>query len=105
MDTFCQSSIYCHPLLLIDDPRSCIGRKFAYVSQFFLSCFFTYHRVYSVVEMQAFLVTLLSKFEFSTPEGANEIRKDRSGVMMPLVVGEENRGSQLPLKVTLLGWN
>ena len=52
--------------------------------------------------MQAFLITLLSNFEFSIPEGAKGIRRDRSGVMTPMVVGEEDRGAQLPLKVTLL---
>jgi len=64
--------------------RSCIGWRFA------------------VVEMQAFLITLLSNFEFSIPEGAKDIRRDRSGVMTPMVVGEEDRGAQLPLQVTLL---
>jgi hypothetical protein len=53
--------------------------------------------------MQAFLITLLSNFEFSIPDGGKDIRRDRSGVMTPMVVGEEDRGAQLPLKVTLLG--
>jgi len=66
-------------------PRSCIGWRF------------------TVLETQAFLIDLLSNFEFSIPEGAKDIRRDRSGVMTPMIVGEEDRGAQLPLKVSLLG--
>ena len=53
----------------------------------------------SVVEMQAFLVTLVREFSFSLPEGRT-IRIARPGFPIPLVIGEEDKGPQLPLTVT-----
>jgi len=53
----------------------------------------------SVAEMQAFLVTLIREFNFSIPEGRN-IRTLRSGVLVPMVIGEEDKGPQLPLTIT-----
>jgi len=53
----------------------------------------------SIAEMQAFLVTLIREFSFSIPEGRN-IRTFRSGVLVPMVIGEEDKGAQLPLTIT-----
>ena len=56
----------------------------------------------SVAEMQAFLVTLIREFSFSIPEGRN-IRTFRPGVLVPMVIGEEDKGPQLPLVITPVG--
>jgi hypothetical protein len=53
----------------------------------------------SVVEIQAFLVTLIREFSFSIPEG-RRVRTARPGILVPMVVGEEDEGPQLPLIVT-----
>lgn len=54
----------------------------------------------SVIEMQAFLVTLVRKFDISLADHRPQIRKVRTGMMFPLVLGEEYKGTQLPLKIT-----
>lgn len=53
----------------------------------------------SLVETQAFLVTLIREFSFSIPEG-RKVRTARPGILVPMVVGEEDKGPQLPLIVT-----
>jgi len=53
----------------------------------------------SVAEIRAFLVTLVREFSFSIPEGRN-IRTARPGVLVPIVIGEEDKGPQLPLTIT-----
>lgn len=53
----------------------------------------------SLAEIQAFLVTLVREFDFSIPEGRN-IRTARPGMLVPIVIGEEDKGPQLPLKIT-----
>jgi len=63
--------------------RSCIGWRFA------------------VIQMHTFLVTLIRQFDFSLPEN-QEIKKSKQGTIFPVVVGEEDKGPQLPLKVTAL---
>jgi len=66
--------------------RSCIGWRFA------------------VAEIRAFLVTLVREFNFSIPEGVNiRVRTARSSMLVPLVVGEEDKGPQLPLTITPIG--
>jgi len=64
--------------------RSCIGWRFA------------------IVEMHAFLVTLIRQFDFSLPDSGQVMRKLRRGTVFPVVAGEEHKGPQLPLKVTAL---
>ena len=54
----------------------------------------------SVVEMQAFLVTLVRKFDISHADHHPQVKRARPGLMYPLVLGEEHRGTQLPLKIT-----
>jgi len=66
-------------------PRSCIGWRFA------------------LIEMHTFLVTLVRHFDFSLPENGQKVKLTRSGTITPLVVGEEDKGPQMPLKVTVLG--
>jgi len=56
----------------------------------------------SVIEMQAFLVTLVHKFDISLADHHPQIRRTKTGVMGPLVLGEEYKGTQLPLKITAI---
>jgi len=56
----------------------------------------------SVIEMQAFLVTLVRKFDVSPADHQPQIRRAKSGLMVPLVLGEEYKGTQLPLKITAI---
>ncbi|KAJ3768943.1 cytochrome P450 [Lentinula raphanica] len=62
--------------------RTCIGWRFA------------------VIEIQAFIVELLSNFEFSATPQIDKIRREAALVMVPTVEGEVEKGSQLPLRVT-----
>ena len=57
----------------------------------------------SVIELHTFLVTLVRQFDFSLPDTRQEIKKMRSVVTTPIVVGEEHKGPQMPLKVAILG--
>lgn len=57
----------------------------------------------SVIEMQAFLVTLICKFDISQADHHPQIRRAKSGLLVPLVLGEEHKGTQLPLKITAIG--
>ena len=57
----------------------------------------------SLVEMHTFLVTLVRQFGFSLPGNGRNVKVRRPGSIMPVVVGEEDRGVQVPLKVTVLG--
>ena len=50
--------------------------------------------------MQAFLVTLIRKFDISLADHHPQIRRAKSGALAPLVLGEEYKGPQLPLKIT-----
>ncbi|KAF9789656.1 cytochrome P450 [Thelephora terrestris] len=63
--------------------RSCIGWRFA------------------LIEAQAFMARLVREFQFSVVEG-KEIRIYRPGLLEPLVVGEEDKGVQLPLNVSAI---
>lgn len=57
----------------------------------------------SVTGVHTFLVTLLRQFDFSLPDDGPEIKTMGQGLISPVVVGEEHKGPQMPLKVTLLG--
>ena len=52
--------------------------------------------------MQAFLVTLIRKFDVSQAGHHPQIRRARPGMVVPLVLGEEHKGAQLPLKITAI---
>jgi len=54
----------------------------------------------SLVEIQAFLVTLVRKFDISHADYQPQIRRARPGMEVPLVLGEEHKGVQLPLKIS-----
>jgi len=81
----------------------CIGWRFACVDSPFIlfgdaeKCLFG-----SVVEMQIFLVTLLREFYISQADHHPQIKRARSGLMVPVVLGEEYKGTQLPLKISAI---
>ena len=54
---------------------------------------------FSLIEVQAFMARLVREFQFSEVEG-KQIRICRLGLLVPTVVGEEDKGVQLPLKVS-----
>ena len=56
----------------------------------------------SVIEIQAFLATLVQKFDVSHADHQPQIKRARPGTMFPLVLGEEYKGPQFPLKITAL---
>ena len=56
--------------------------------------------VFSVIELQAFAVELLSNFEFSAASNTEKIRREAAVAMVPTIEGEVENGAQLPLKVT-----
>ena len=53
----------------------------------------------SVHEIQAFLVELVSNFEFSATDDIRRLRRELSLVLLPVLEGET--GSQMPLRVSL----
>ena len=59
-------------------------------------------RLDSVIEMQAFLVTLIRKFDISHADHQPQIKRTKSAMMTPIVLGEEHKGGQLPLKITAI---
>ncbi|KAG7442656.1 cytochrome P450 [Guyanagaster necrorhizus] len=63
--------------------RSCIGWRFA------------------VLELHAFIVEVINNFEFSLTKESERIRREACGMMAPTVEGEVQKGSQLPLRVTI----
>ncbi|KAG7093722.1 hypothetical protein E1B28_007374 [Marasmius oreades] len=73
--------MYANLLTFSTGVQSCLGWRFA------------------VLELQAFLVELISNFEFTlTPECEN-IRKEYSRVVVPTLEGELSKGAQCPLRV------
>ncbi len=63
--------------------RSCIGWRFA------------------VLELQTFIVELISHFEFSMTPEAYRVRREACLVMAPTIEGQVDKGNQLPLMVRL----
>jgi hypothetical protein len=59
--------------------------------------------VISVIEIHTFLVTLVRQFDFSVPENGMTIKKLKIPAVSPIVVGEEHKGPQMPLKTTVIG--
>ena len=56
----------------------------------------------SIIEMHAFVVTLIKQFDFSPPDNGQEVRTIQPGLLFPIVAREEQKGPQLPLKVAAL---
>ena len=58
----------------------------------------------SLIEMQVFMARLVREFQFSEVED-KRIKILRPALIVPVVVGEENKGPQLPLKVSVVRRN
>ena len=56
-----------------------------------------FHRV---IELQAIVVELLENFEFAIPDEKPDIQRVPGGLMIPMIRGKPQLGSQMPLKVT-----
>ena len=57
----------------------------------------------NLTEIRALLVTLtIRRFNFSLPEDLPRIKRARGILVSPAVVGEDEKGGQLPLKVVVL---
>ena len=52
-----------------------------------------------LLEMQTFLVELLSHFEFEMTDDSSKIRRQASVMMIATVKGQEEKGAQMPLRV------
>ncbi|KAK0192529.1 cytochrome P450 [Armillaria mellea] len=74
--------VYANLFTFAGGSRSCIGWRFA------------------VTELHAFMIELLSNFEFSLME-THGIRREACGVMTPTIEGQVEKGSQLPLRIRL----
>lgn len=51
--------------------------------------------------MQAFLVEIIGKFEIAMTDRSERVRRGASFVMVPVIDGEVELGSQLPLAVSV----
>ncbi|KAL6305107.1 cytochrome P450 [Sparassis latifolia] len=63
--------------------RGCIGWRFA------------------LYELQAFLIELISNFEFALTDDIKRLRRENSLLMVPTLEGEVEKGVQMPLRVSL----
>lgn len=54
------------------------------------------------LEMQAFVVELISNFEFAPTEDCKRIRREACTIMAPTIEGEIGKGAQVPLRVTVV---
>ncbi|KDQ51422.1 hypothetical protein JAAARDRAFT_41090 [Jaapia argillacea MUCL 33604] len=55
----------------------------------------------AMAEIQTFLIDFVSNFEFSLTDEAKRIRREACLVMVPMIEGEEEKGVQLPLRISL----
>ncbi|KDQ56231.1 hypothetical protein JAAARDRAFT_158180 [Jaapia argillacea MUCL 33604] len=76
--------VYGNLLTFASGLRSCIGWRFA------------------VMEVQAFLIELISNFEFSLTENSKQLRRESCGVMVSTVEGEVEKGGQVPLRIPVV---
>ena len=63
----------------------------------FLVFWFTVN--YSLYELHAFIIELISNFEFELTPEAEHIRRHPCLVVAPMIEGRENEGAQLPLRI------
>jgi hypothetical protein len=55
-----------------------------------------------VTEMQAFVFELISKLTFEAVEKTSLVRRENCLVTLPMVDGEERKGNQLPLRISII---
>ena len=56
----------------------------------------------SLMEIQTFLVNLVQRYDISQADHLPQIRRARPGMEVPMVLGEEHKGAQLPLKISAI---
>ncbi|KIM58519.1 hypothetical protein SCLCIDRAFT_16779 [Scleroderma citrinum Foug A] len=79
----CAVGVYANLMTFGTGHRACLGWRFA------------------LIEIQAFLVEIISKFEISLTEKARKVRREACLVMVPTVEGEVGNGVQLPLVISV----
>ncbi|KAF9235250.1 cytochrome P450 [Melanogaster broomeanus] len=79
--------VYSNLMTFLAGVRSCVGWRF------------------SIIEIQAFLVELVGKFEFGMTDKAARIRGGPCVVMVPTVEGDADGVAQLPLAVSIATWD
>ncbi|OJA10006.1 hypothetical protein AZE42_12056, partial [Rhizopogon vesiculosus] len=75
--------VYSNLMTFSGGVRACLGWRFA------------------LIEIQAFLMDVVGKFEFALTEKSEWIRREPCMVMTPTVEGEVENGVQLPLRVSV----
>jgi hypothetical protein len=55
-----------------------------------------------VAEMQAFVFELISKLKFEAVEKTSLVHRENCLVTLPMVRGEERKGNQLPLRISII---
>ncbi|KAH9919442.1 cytochrome P450 [Epithele typhae] len=71
--------VWAHIMSFIGGPRACIGYRF------------------SLIEMKALLFALIRAFEFELAVPAESIQKKSAIVQRPIIQGEPEKGSQMPM--------
>ncbi|TFK49749.1 cytochrome P450 [Heliocybe sulcata] len=70
-------------LTFLSGPRSCIGWRFA------------------MMEMQCFLAELVDIFEIQVADPKKVMRSEGDNAIYPVINGEEEKGAQMPLRISL----
>ncbi|KAJ7161732.1 cytochrome P450 [Mycena filopes] len=77
--------VWAHLFSFLGGPHNCIGWRF------------------SLAEMKSLLYILIRTFEFELALPVERITTARAAVQRPIVVGEEHKGPQMPLRVRRVG--
>ncbi|CAK5281924.1 unnamed protein product [Mycena citricolor] len=94
--------VYANLLTFAGGLRTCIGWRFAYCISFCLDALIQTHApIRSVLELHAFLIELVGTFDFSLTPEAMRIRREACVVMAPTVEGQRDKGTCLPLRVSI----
>lgn len=95
--------VYSQILTFLAGPRSCIGYKVRRVlSRVRVSLLTRWVPAqFAVLELKAILSVLIDNFEFSLRDPDFEVEHRSIIVTRPLVVGEEDDGNKMPLRVRL----
>ena len=58
--------------------------------------------LHSVYNIQSFLTELIRNFRFEPTEKLQSLRKESCIFMIPVIEGELDKGSQMPLRISLV---
>ena len=97
-------SDFCFRMTFGAGHRSCLGWRFACVVFCLIYLGARDNKPWPdrVAEMQAFVFELILKLKFETVEKTSLIRRENCLVMLPMVGGEERKGNQLPLRISII---